>query len=670
MFYPSASRGLLPKTLTLAVLSALTGGVAAQSVNSPADDGKVTKLQTVVVTASGFEQSVQDAPASITVVPREELAKRAYPDATEALKDIPGVVITGGGSSSDISIRGMSSSYTMILVDGVRQNTRETRPNGDNSGIEQGWLPPLEAIERIEVIRGPMSSLYGSDAMGGVINIITRKVAREWHGTLRTEGTFQEDSASGNLYVGNFHVAGPLKDKLLGLQVYGNQSRRIEDRFSGGFNQQQTRAGTVNLSLTPNENHDLTLETGRTLQDKVVTPGRSTNGSTGSHAKYSRTLYSLSHNGRYGMASSSSYVAREDTNNPGRDMFLKNTDGNTQWTLPIDNHVLTVGASFLYEDLKDGGNQLKGSTLSQLNRYQWALYAEDEWSLADSFALTGGLRMTHDENYGTHWTPRIYGIWHATDNFSIKGGVSTGFKAPGLRASVAEWGQITGGGVGADAIIVGNASLKPESSVSQEISLNWDNRDDFASSLTFFNTNFKDKISSTYRCRDTGADQDMIISGDCMVNGVAYKFVQDRINVDRANTRGVETTLTWQLNQQVRLAGNYTFTRTEQRSGANKGKPLNKMPRHMVNMTIDVTPNDNLGLWARWNLRGKTSDTASGDKGSPSFAFMDLGARYQVNRNLSLGAAVYNVFDKRVGAVPYGAVYDGRRYWASATVTF
>jgi len=299
------------------------------------------------------------------------------------------------------------------------------------------------------------------------------------------------------------------------------------------------------------------------------------------------------------------------------------------------------------------------------------LYAEDEWSLADGFALTGGVRMNHDENYGTHWTPRLYGVWHVTDNFSIKGGVSTGFKAPGLRSAVADWGQITGGG-GDPAVIIGNPSLKPEQSVSEEISLNWDNRDDLAASLTVFNTNFKDKISETRRCVDTASNGSAIVTGNCTINGVAYKFISDRVNVDRANMRGVETTLTWQLHPQIRLASNYTFTRTEQRSGPLKGKPLNKMPRHMFNATLDYTPNDDLGLWARWNLRGKISESlgrTTMTKGSPSFAFMDLGARYQVNAKLSLGAAVYNVFDKRVDNEKFGATHDGRRYWLSATVS-
>jgi len=679
------------RTLIAVLLCTGFGHAQAQTVDTSAE--MATTLSTVVVTAAGFEQSVQDAPASITVVPHEELAKRAYPDVTEALKDIPGVVITGGGSGSDISIRGMASGYTMILVDGVRQNTRETRPNSDNAGIEQGWLPPLEAIERIEVIRGPMSSLYGSDAMGGVINIITRKVASEWRGSLRTEGTQQQHSHSGNIYAGNFHIAGPLKENLLGLQVTGNWSRRVEDRFVGGFNKQQTRFGAVKLSLTPNVDHDLTLEVGRTLQDRVATPGRSTEKgafkkekldkncsnkcatkdvwvpNTVSEANYAHNRYALSHNGRYGQVSSASHISREETDNPGRDMRLKNTEASTQWTLPVASHVVTAGASFLNEALADKGNELP-SAVNKLERYQWALYAEDEWSLADSFALTGGVRMTRDENYGTHWTPRLYGVWHATDNFTLKGGVSTGFKAPGLRSAVADWGQVTGGR-GDPAVIVGNPDLKPEASVSQEISLNWDNRDDLASSLTFFNTDFKDKISEVRRCTDGDGSK---ATGKCMRGGKAFKFISHRINVDKANMRGVEATLTWQLHPQVRLASNYTFTRSEQKSGQFKGQPLNKMPRHMFNATLDYAAGEDLDLWARWNFRGKTSEYLSRTsmaKGTPSFAFVDLGARYQLSRNVSLGLAVYNVFDKQVtNETGFGAVYDGRRYWANASVTF
>src|SRR5699024_455297 len=163
---------------------------------------------------------------------------------------------------------------------------------------------------------------------------------------------------------------------------------------------------------------------------------------------------------------SNSYVQREETDNPTRDMFLKNTEFNSTWNMPLGDHVVTAGIYYKKEKLHDKGNQFS-SDVSRLSRYQWALFAEDEWFITDDFALTTGLRMTRDEHYGTHWTPRIYGVWQATDNFSVKGGVSTGFKAPALRQAVADWGQITGGG-GVPAIIMGNPNLKPEKSVSKE----------------------------------------------------------------------------------------------------------------------------------------------------------------------------------------------------------
>lgn len=145
------------RKIALGIITALTAASAYAAENEDT---------IYVTTASGFQQKIEDAPASISVVTRAQLENKAYRDVTDALKDLPGVQVTGGGSSTDISIRGMDAKYTMIMVDGKRVDTRSTRPNSDGSGIEQGWLPPLPSIERIEVVRGPMSSLYGSDAMG------------------------------------------------------------------------------------------------------------------------------------------------------------------------------------------------------------------------------------------------------------------------------------------------------------------------------------------------------------------------------------------------------------------------------------------------------------------------------------------------------------------------
>ncbi|MCF5065387.1 TonB-dependent receptor plug domain-containing protein, partial [Pseudomonas syringae] len=160
--------------------------LVAASLHAHADEPVALELNDVVVTASGFAQSVEDAPASVTVIDGETLRRKSYRDLGDAVRDVEGVTVNGGANETDISIRGMPADYTLIMVDGKRQSARESRVNG-NSGYEQSFVPPAAAIERIEVVRGPMSSLYGSDAIGGVINVITRKVSPTWGGSIGLE---------------------------------------------------------------------------------------------------------------------------------------------------------------------------------------------------------------------------------------------------------------------------------------------------------------------------------------------------------------------------------------------------------------------------------------------------------------------------------------------------
>ncbi|MCE9937068.1 MULTISPECIES: ligand-gated channel protein [Serratia] len=656
--------------LTALIIATLTsaGAVAAQP---DAQD-------TMVVTASGFQQKIQDSPASISVIPRQQIEDKAYRDITDALKDVPGVVVTGGGSSSDISIRGMSSKYTLILVDGKRVDTRGTRPNSDNAGIEQGWLPPLEAIERIEVVRGPMSSLYGSDAMGGVINVITRKTSttQAWKGSLHGDATFQENSNSGDIFQTNAYASGPLIEGLLGLRVNGLLSRRAEDQILNGFNEQRMRSGTAVFSLTPNEQNDFDFEIGRSLQDRNSTPGKSMatencrnkkcTPNSASDSLYTRTNYAVTHNGYYDFGNTTSYIQREETNNPGRDMKMYNTIFNTQTQFDLGSHMLNLGGQYRYEKLSDGGNQLAAADkLNQLTRWSWALFAEDEWAMTNDFSLTSGIRMDQDQNYGNHWTPRMYGVWHLTEQFTLKGGVSAGYRSPDLRQSSAGWGQITGGG--RTSIIIGNPDLKPEKSLSEEIGVMWDNLQGLNASVTLFNTDFKDKITEVRRCDSGDGD------AQCMIGNTPYYFISDRTNVDKANMRGVEATFGWEITKDWQLTTNYTYTTSEQKSGDFQGKPLNQMPKHMVNSVLDWQATHDVSLWSRVNFRSKTSDYMSRSsmaKSTPSYTFVDAGLSYQANKNLMVTGGIYNILDKTVDYDNYNTVLDGRRYTVGMTYNF
>lgn len=627
----------------------------------------------LVTTASGFKQTVEDAPASVSVVTREQLETKSYRDVTDALKDVPGVLVTGGGSSSDISIRGMDPKYTMILVDGKRVASRETRPNSDNSGIEQGWLPPLPAIERIEVVRGPMSSLYGSDAMGGVINIITRKAQKEWNFSLRGDTTLTERKNEGNTGQGSFYAAGPLIDNVLGLKLQGQYSHRGEDRRVDGYNRQITASGGGTLSWTPDEKNTVEFEFKKDNQHRDSRVGYSKSAELvkgkapqSSFTDYELTHYALTHDGVYDFGTMNTYVQRDESRNPSRKMDYDDTTVRNQTVFMFGDHMLSVGGQYRYEELKDEGNKLKGN--NKLDRYSWALFAEDEWTLTNDFALIAGLRMDKDENFGTHWTPRVYGVWHLADEWTLKGGVSTGYRSPDLRQATATWGQGTGGGR-YDAVIYGNPDLKPEKSVTEEIGIIWDNRDNLTASLTIYNTDFKDKITEVRRC-DSRSDKapgmrDCTLADGVGNSGDPYDFVSDRTNVDKANMRGVEVTANWIISPEWNLAANYTFTDTEQKSGDFKGKPLNKQPRHMANATLNWETTPEMETWARINFRGKTSEylsRTSMSKSTPSYAFVDVGTSYSLTKQLNLIGGVYNVFDRRIERDNYGSTLEGRRY--------
>ena len=165
-------------------VSLLAGAALGSTLTAAAvaQQQPVSELTPLVVTASGFEQDIRSAPASISVVTRQDLEEKSFSDLADALRDIEGVDVrgaTGKTGNLNISIRGMPSEYTLVLIDGRRQNAAgDVTPNGFGDS-STGFIPPLAAIERIEVVRGPMSSLYGSDAMGGVVNIIKRKVDKE-----------------------------------------------------------------------------------------------------------------------------------------------------------------------------------------------------------------------------------------------------------------------------------------------------------------------------------------------------------------------------------------------------------------------------------------------------------------------------------------------------------
>lgn len=655
------------RKLTTAAFGAIAGlALMPNSAWAETTDEGTTTLPPLVVTAAGFEQDVTDAPASITVIDSEKLNSGAYEDITDALRDVPGVIVTGGGAGdngADISMRGMPASYSLILVDGKRQGSRESRPNG-SAGFEQDWLPPLAAIERIEVVRGPMSTLYGSDAMGGVINVITRKVPREWSGNVEVSTIIQEDQDSGNIQQTNFNMGGALVEDLVGLQVYGRQYSREEDKIVNGYEEKDLQSATARLSITPNQSQDIVLEAGITDQRRRSTVGNST-ASTGcyggcedSDTKHTRRYYSASHTGRWSFGTTDSYVQREETENKGRDITITNTVAKSSLVMPIANHTATLGVDFEREELDDTTTNTI-SDLTELDNNRWAMFAEDEWQIVDSFALTAGVRVDDDQNFGSHVSPRLYGVWRFAPTWTLKGGVSTGYHAPSLRELSPDWGQVSRGGN-----VYGNPDLEPETSVTEEIGLHYSNFSGLTGSVTVFNNDFKDKITRV-TCPTS------ICPGGANDYG---NYPTYRINVDDAVSRGVEASLGVPLTNTLQANASYTYTYSRQESGEYEGEPLTQLPKHQATLGLDWEATSQLKPWLRVTYRGEESNPTTGPSQdatiAPSYTFVDSGLTFAVTEQTTLKAGVYNLFDEDVTYDEYGYTEDGRRYWLALNVGF
>ncbi len=718
--------------LSLAVATASLGAAAQQ---------EPVQLDTVrvVSTAAGYEQDIKDAPASISVVTRDDLQTRQYRDLAEALADVEGVDVrgsTGKTGGLDISIRGMPSDYTLILIDGRRQNVAgDVTPNGFGAALTS-FMPPLSAIERIEVVRGPMSTLYGSDAMGGVVNIITRKVAPEWGGAVRLEAGLPQDNDWGTEQKTDIYVNGPLIDGVLGLAVRGGTYHREASAYivapgatPSGRNPAPAESRQYNigarLTYTPSSDHELWLDMERGLTWYNNDDGRL--GSRNADAvaptddlpgykdymRLNRDQIAVGHSSRLGIGqleSSVSYATTETLGRtiPGelgdigtpfsgfpniiigddRELVTTNTVFDTKYVAPLgDAHTVTVGGQWWEAELEDGLLPEKhDQTLA-------AVFIEDEWRFTDSLAATFGGRYDDHDAFGGHFSPRAYLVWNTTDQVTLKGGVSQGFRAPRLNQLIDGISGISGQG---QTINIGNPNLEPETSTNTELALLFDNYQGLAGSVTLFHNEIEDRI--------TGGE------GDCAVNPIsscaANPTATYAVNIDKAKTWGAELSGRLPLADDWSLQLSYTWTDSEvTESGQDNGK-LSNTPKHRGNATLRWAATERLNLWLRGEYRGeakrfsgRTADLtgnnaliyqAVGDL--KAYSLFHLGGAYQVSERVTLNANVFNLLDKefrkyttyvdtssnlawaseyfQTGRSVDGGVHPGRTFWLSVNMEF
>jgi len=627
-----------------------------------------TQEETMVVSASATEQNLKDAPASISVITQQDLQRKPVQNLKEVLKEVPGVQLTNEGDNRQgVSIRGLSSSYTLILVDGKRVNSRNAVFR--HNDFDLNWIP-VDAIERIEVVRGPMSSLYGSDALGGVVNIITRKVGKSWHGTFTADTTVQEHRDRGDTWNGQFFTSGPLIDDVLGVKVSGNLAKREKDA------QQQSSTGetpriegftncnaNVEFNWTPNQDHDFDFAYGRDRQDR--------DSDSLAKDRLDRETWAIGHHGRWDLGNSELrfYGEKIDNNDPGSTSTIT-SESNTldgKYVLPIGaiNQLLTFGGEYRHDSLTDPVN-LTGGTSSKTSANQYALFLEDEWRIIDPLAFTAGLRMDDHETYGDHWSPRAYLVYNATDTLTIKGGWSTAFKAPSLLQLSPDW---TTGSCRGACEIVGSADLKPETSESYEIGLYYAGEEGWLDGVTASVTTFQNDIDDMINI-DRTPNRNL---APTYSNFVGFNRDGEPVfryyNVNKARIRGVETELKVPFNDQWKLTLNYTYNDGRDLS-AGDNKPLSSLPFHTANGTLDWTPLDDWSFYVSGNYTGEQRSTQAASTANGGYVIWNAGAAWQATKNVKLRTGVLNLGDKDLSREDYSYNEDGRRYFVAMDYRF
>ena len=735
-------KSIKPSLLALAI---------ATHFSAFADDAKPKQdMERLVITATGFEQKVTEAPASISIITNEDIKSHAFTSVLDAVQYLEGIDIgttrdkTGQGS---VSMRGLTGEYTLLLIDGKRQNNHGDIYPNNFGGNAFNHVPPVDAIERVEVIRGPASTLYGADALGGVINIITKKHTDSWSGAVSFSRSLQQNDDFGDDITTDFSVMGPLIKDVLSLGVRGSvyEQQASSPTFepatdpngvvhtrSLGFGSGGRTVDNTNeqygftLTYTPFESHHLRFDYDNSSQvydntpsydiesgtityplgtkDNIESIWQDRRGQVNPRAGYAadqefdREWWSISYDGELDWATLKASVSYVDTQNNGRTLPLSVSerlelqamyDGtgeyegmdeqarkdlaeetflprparpleSSQFTydlrfdIPITgsfgSHNLAIGAQLIDGELKDGVFGLESDQAGKVQEQNmYSIFAEDNWMATDNFTFTLGARYDDHDVFGSQVSPRVYGVYNLSDTWTLKGGVSTGYKTP---QTTDLYDGITGFGGQGTSPFAGNPDLQPETSVNSEIALYWTSLDgDHNINVTYYNTKFEDKIASgdtILSCEQTNNVRPCVNLGQ--YDQLGYDSYSQKINIDEVDLQGVEIAGQYTITKTVSVNGNYTWTDSEQKSGPEQGQPLTNSAEHMANLTLNWEATDFMNLYLQGVYR---SDRYRGwdnvhDKALyyKNYNLLNLGAQFYVNEYVQINARVNNLLDE------------------------
>lgn len=562
------------------------------------------KIEEVVVTASRIEEAIEEPTSEIAVISSEDIKKMNVEFLPEVLRKVPDISLIqsgGDGRLTSVFLRGGDSKHTLVMIDGVKANSNTTG-GFDFSGI------PVEDIERVEILKGSQSTIYGSEAVAGVINIITKK----GEGKLKVDISFE--GGSHGTYNPSLTVSG--SEKALnyrftaqyfhtdGISAAKNGSEK--DSYENTFFSWKLGhkpSGNMELEITGNYYNDIAaldgydFMTGLAADDmNYVQHGNhfmlSGRGKLYLFDKWEQVL-------TVSTFMDSLKFRDPDTAFNNYDIINKRNIIDWQNNLYLSNSIIfTAGLEYR----KDSGENTGNFNEAVENK---AAYLNSKFKLLrDALIINAGLRYDDHQTAGSKTTYKVGAAYNFKENgLIVRASYGTGFSAPSFNDLYFPF--------------YGNQNLKPEESKAFEAGVvKTLFNDKISLSLAYFSQEYWDMIQ-------------------------ADPLTYTAANIARASVRGIESNFSFRLTDSVDMKAGYTYLDTENKD---TGTALIRRPKNKVNLSLGYTANS-ITLLADYIYVDSRLDSSAGNE-MPSYSIVNLSGSYKAQKNITLFSRIENLFDK------------------------
>ena len=654
------------RSVTAAALAAVCAPALALAqvapAPDPADASAANQVETVVVTANRSAKPIDQVGQSVTLLTAPQIQLDQETGVADILARTPGVVVTrngGPGQPTSLNIRGADSAQTVVLIDGVKVN------DPSNVGAAYDFANLITGdVSRIEVLRGPQSTLYGSEAIGGVVNVITADATRPLQGDAQAEG-----GSYGTAYVRG-GVGGKDGPATFRLGAYYNSIDSVSafDRAFGGHEDDGFHtvgaSGRLTYDLTPDLQFDerAYYTWSRAEFDGFDTPVDPALGysSFGDDDEFGRTQQVLDYTGlnistfdgrlKNRVAYEYNELDRRNEEPDGEYGGKSTFDGlgrvNTfeyEGTFAIaPGYTLVFGAQ---DDKSSFNTDSFGGPATKANTSIDSGYGQITGQVLQNLTLTGGVRYDAHSTFGDHVTGQASAAYVVVPGTILRASFGQGFKAPSLYQLYSAYGSL---------------SLRPEEANG------WD-----AGVEQHF---LQDKVvvSATYFGRRTTNLIDFVdcfsaAQPGCTPARLANFGYYD--NVAKAEAEGVELQADWKPVEALDITGNYTFDDDQDKSGEAVNDQLARRPKTTANLAATYVWPVRLSTTVAARYAGRSFD---GDQSSvvlKSYTLIDLRASYPLRTGLDLYGRVENLTDKHYETTyQYGTL--GRAAYGGVRVKF